>query len=95
VTIRAAFAAAADFSRNPCEDAGDAFIQERTKMKTTKGVCKGCGRILILEEGGPNGLVSRHEAPLCAQYEALIENMKKERLPDLEVGPDGYPKRPS
>lgn len=52
--------------------------------------CKGCGRILIVEM---DTKISRHEAPLCQAYKDKIRRMKKTRLPDVEVGPNGWPRR--
>lgn len=57
---------------------------------TIRGVCKGCGRILIIES---DTKISRHEAPLCDTFKQAIAGMKKTRLPDREIKPDGTPGR--
>lgn len=39
----------------------------------TKGRCK-CGRVLMLENHDGGGFTSHHEAPLCAEYKAIIDS---------------------
>ena len=43
------------------------------------GTCRGCGRRLIIE---PDKKISRHEAPLCEAYKAILRESKVKRLPD-------------
>jgi hypothetical protein len=57
-------------------------------MSTLEGTCKGCGRILILEL---DTKISRHEAPLCQTFIDMTKDMKKTRLPDREILPNGKP----
>lgn len=53
-------------------------------MKVTEGPCSGCGRHMILEVLDDGTMVSRHEAPTCPKYDALIAASKTaRRLPDV------------
>lgn len=63
------------------------MMTKREKDGMIKGKCRSCGLIIVLE---PAKKISRHEAPACPVYLDLCKDA--DRIADVEIGADGWPK---